>query len=75
MQMKLGDNPNLQGNVALRQHSRGKSIQKWTQLWGKCPADLVSIACRYQLKTKESAIERSVKDRCASVGLQTQVLG
>ncbi len=75
MQMDLRDNPNLCGNVALRQHFCGKSIQKLTQLWSSCPADLVPIACCHQLKTKESAIERSVKDRCAPVGLQTQVFG
>ena len=75
MQMELGENPMVCRNVALRQHYRGSSTQKLTQLRSKRPADLVPIACRHQFKAKESAIERSVKDWGASVGLEAQVLG
>ena len=74
MQMELGENPIVRNNVALRQHYYAKSTQKSVQVHVNFSADLVPIACRHQLKAKESAIERSVKDRCASVGLEAQVL-
>ena len=75
MQIELGENPILRNNVALRQHYYAKSTQKMLQDYANFSAKLVPIACRHQLKAKESAIERSVKDRCASVGLEAQVLG
>ena len=75
MQMELGENPIIQSDVALRQHYYGKSTQKSVQAYANVSEDLVPIACRHQLKAKESAIERSVKDWGASVGLEAQVLG
>ncbi len=75
MQIKIRDNPTTYRNVALRQHYHAKSTQKMLQDYANFSAKLVPIACRHQLKAKESAIERSVKDRCASVGLEAQVLG
>ena len=75
MQIGLGENPSEHNNVALRQHCYAKSTQKSVQAHANVSADLVPIACRHQLKAKESAIERSVKDWGASVGLEAQVLG